>query len=225
MAPSVLSEKLTGVRPITLEDLERFARGLGISASELLADDAAVAPSLRSVRNAIGRQSTQWMRWLDQLERAAAETGGKVIRLTRRMPIVGHIAAGTPILAEENFEGEAVFDAERHFLLRVRGNSMVDAGIYDGDLVHVLKTDDYREGDVIAARVKGAEEATVKYFYLASPGRVLLSPANSRSQMMPEEYDAEDVAIEGKVLGSYRAVEPKKKPRHSRVAERNKGDS
>jgi len=222
MDRSELSNKLSGTRPITLEDVEAFANGLGFNVAEFLAGPTPVSrPTIRRIRDSIGRQSTEWMHWLDQVERSQPAAGaGKVVHLTRRMPIVGDIAAGTPMLAEENFDGEVVFDAERHFLLRVRGDSMIDAGIHDGDLVHVLKTDDYRDGDVVAARVAGSDEATVKYFSLVATGRILLSPANARRGLTPEEFNAEDVVIEGKVLGAYRTVQPKPRRQLRRVAEK-----
>jgi SOS-response transcriptional repressor LexA len=225
MDRTALSEKLSGKRPLTIDEAERLAKVLGKSLTDYI---GAVRPTpvevnYQQLRTSIGMLSTQWMRWVDQLERRGG-TGRKVIPMSRRMPMIGDIAAGTPMLAEENWEGEVVFDTATHFLLHVHGESMIDAGIHDGDWVHVLKTDDYRDGDVVAARVKGAEEATVKYLHLVTQGRVLLSPANRRRGLMPEEYDAEDLEIEGKVLGAYRPIERQERPRLRRVAERKKDE-
>lgn len=120
-------------------------------------------------------------------------------------PLVGHIAAGQPILAEQNIENHvpvASSLAERGaFCLTVHGDSMIEDGIFDGDTVVVDPTLRPRKGDVVVALVDG--EATVKYYY--PKGRVVeLRPANSA--MKPIEAPAEFVEIQGVVVALQRAL-------------------
>ncbi len=96
------------------------------------------------------------------------------------VPILGQIAAGTPILAEENIEGllhldKTLIRGDGHFLLKVRGESMKGAGIFDGDLVLVKKQPRAETGEIVAAYLNG--EATVKHFH-SKRGAIELKPAN-----------------------------------------------
>ena len=100
------------------------------------------------------------------------------------VPLLGRIAAGAPVLADENIEDYLTVPSgyageDDHFALRVSGESMVGAGILDGDVVVVRRQDSADEGDVVAALLPGPaeDEATVKRFHLED-GRVLLVPAN-----------------------------------------------
>src|SRR5690348_13131956 len=100
------------------------------------------------------------------------------------VPLVGRVSAGAPILADQNVEEhltlpEDYAGAEDHFALRVQGDSMVGAGILDGDVVVIRRTDQAREGDIVAALVPGPaeDEATVKRFHLDG-GRPLLLAEN-----------------------------------------------
>ena len=108
-----------------------------------------------------------------------------VRRRTVGLPLVGTVAAGLPILATENVEDvlsmpvDLVGEGE-HFMLRVRGDSMVGAGLFDGDLVVVRKQDTGRSGDIVVALVDG-EEATIKRFFKES-GRIRLQPENPSMQ-------------------------------------------
>ncbi|MBD5634883.1 MAG: transcriptional repressor LexA [Candidatus Eremiobacteraeota bacterium] len=113
------------------------------------------------------------------------------------LPIVGRVAAGTPITATENVEGEFVLPAEfarkaGSFMLRVVGESMIDAAILDGDLIVVAPQPDAANGEIVVAMVDG--EATVKRFYRES-GRVRLQPENRTM----EPIYSDDVTILGKV--------------------------
>jgi SOS regulatory protein LexA len=96
------------------------------------------------------------------------------------LPIVGRVAAGTPITATENLDGEFVLPAEfarkpGSFMLRVQGESMIDAAILDGDLIVVSPQPDATNGEIVVALVDG--EATVKRFYREA-GRIRLQPEN-----------------------------------------------
>lgn len=105
----------------------------------------------------------------------------------RDVPLVGHIAAGSPILAEEDIEEvyplpTELVGTDPVFMLRIRGDSMMDVGIYDRDYVVVQKQNTARNGDIVAALVDG-EEATVKRFERTSDG-VVLHPENDAYQPM-----------------------------------------
>jgi len=122
-------------------------------------------------------------------------------RPARHVPLVGDVAAGTDVLAQENVEEllplPADFTGEGPvFMVRVRGDSMIDAGILDGDFVVVRQETDVRKGDVVVAGIPG-EEGTVKTF-TRKGNKVVLVPANAR--LVPMEFDAADVTIYGKVV-------------------------
>jgi repressor LexA len=127
----------------------------------------------------------------------------------QRLPLVGHIAAGGPILADENVEDEiAVPDTIARggadFLLRVRGDSMIEAGILDGDLVVVRRQPEARNGEIVVALVgddEGANEATVKTFYRENGG-IRLQPENSALEPIYAPY----VQVLGKVVGVFRSL-------------------
>jgi repressor LexA len=127
----------------------------------------------------------------------------------QRLPLLGRIAAGSPLLAEENVEDEvAVPEAlggAADFLLTVQGDSMIEAGILDGDTLVVRKQDDAHNGDVVVALVgddEGADEATVKTFHREPDGRVRLQPENSAL----EPIYADHVQVLGKVVGVFRSL-------------------
>ncbi|HLG66822.1 MAG TPA: transcriptional repressor LexA [Acidimicrobiales bacterium] len=119
----------------------------------------------------------------------------------RHVPLVGDVAAGTGVLAQENVEDllplpEAFTGTGSTFMLRVRGESMVGAGILDGDFVVVRQQPEAQPGDVVVAGIPDGE-ATVKTFGLRR-GKVVLSPANPEFE--PIELDPGDVTIYGKVV-------------------------
>jgi repressor LexA len=123
-----------------------------------------------------------------------------------RLPLVGQIAAGGPLLAEENVEDHLTvpetFRAD--FLLRINGDSMVNAGILDGDIVAVRRQQTAQDGDIVAALAgedESADEATVKRFF-RDGGRVRLQPENDAL----EPIYASHVQILGKVTGVFRTL-------------------
>lgn len=102
-----------------------------------------------------------------------------VVRESAAVPILGTIRAGVPLLAQQDLEGYAaadVADPEEHFYLRVTGNSMINAGIRDGDLVLVRRQETAENGQIVACLVDG-EDATLKRFR-AQKGVVILQPEN-----------------------------------------------
>jgi repressor LexA len=124
----------------------------------------------------------------------------------QRLPILGEIAAGGPLLAEQNIEEYVSMPASTKgdFIVRVKGESMVDAGILDGDLVIVQRQQDARNGEIVVALAgddEALDEATVKTFY-REQGRVRLQPENAN---MAPIY-AEHVQILGRVVGVFREL-------------------
>ena len=126
----------------------------------------------------------------------------------RNVPLVGDVAAGTGVLAEENVEEllpmpEQFTGRGPSFMLRVRGDSMVDAGIYDGDYVVVRQQPEADNGDVVVAGIAGGE-ATVKT-YSRKEGRVVLTPANAAYEPMVFGA-ADELTIYGKVVTVVRSL-------------------
>ena len=130
------------------------------------------------------------------------------LALTRRevvnVPVIGTVAAGTPILAEQNIEDYLPIPAEmlpnkEVFMLKVKGNSMIEAGIYSGDKVIVAKQPDAENGDKVVALVD--DSATVKTFYKEN-GHFRLQPENSTMDPIILDH----VEILGKVIGLFRMM-------------------
>ncbi|MEY4633386.1 MAG: LexA repressor [Actinomycetota bacterium] len=122
-------------------------------------------------------------------------------RPSRHIPLVGDVAAGTDVLAQENVEDlipvPSDFTGEGElFMLRVRGESMINAGIFDGDFVVVRQQNVAENGDIVVAGIPG-EEATVKTFK-KSGKTITLLPSNDT--MQPMVFDANDVVVFGKVV-------------------------
>jgi repressor LexA len=181
-------------------------------------------PTVREIGEAVGLASPSTVHaHLANLERAgllkrdptkprALELVGRERReapaspALNKLPLVGQIAAGGPLLAEHNVEDHvAVPETLRgDFLLRVKGESMIDAGILDGDIVVVQRTQDARNGEIVVALAgddESADEATVKRFF-REDGRVRLQPENSAL----EPIYAQHVQILGRVTGVFREL-------------------
>ena len=137
-------------------------------------------------------------------------------RAVVRVPVIGYIAAGEPIPvpnadtwstlgAAESIEltQELTRGKEEVYALKVKGTSMVDALINDGDMVLMQHVQTAENGEMVAAWLKREKEATLKRFYL-EPGRIRLQPANE--EMKPIYADPEDVEIQGKVIGVIRKL-------------------
>jgi repressor LexA len=122
------------------------------------------------------------------------------------LPLVGRVAAGVPILAEEHIEARyqidpGIFAAEPHFLLRVQGMSMRNAGILDGDLVAVHRSTDIKNRQIIVARLE--DEVTVKR-YRQEGHQVWLMPENSDFEPIQIDLREQTLTIEGVVVGVVR---------------------
>jgi repressor LexA len=141
-------------------------------------------------------------RAIELLDRAV--DGVRNIVRPQGLPLVGHVAAGQPILAEENVEEYVVTPGvvggdDGEYLLRVRGESMKDVGIIEGDLVVVRPQETARDGEIVVALV--GEEATVKRFFQESD-HVRLQPENAAM----EPILTKDVRVLGKVVGLMRSM-------------------
>ena len=127
---------------------------------------------------------------------------------TIEIPIVGRVAAGTPILAVQNLEGTVTIDRDflacrsDVFALRVKGDSMINAGIFDGDLVFARQQKTAERGEIIVAQIDN--EATVKYYHPLAD-HVELRPANPRYRPIIVKND-KDFTIAGKLIGVMRKV-------------------
>jgi len=143
------------------------------------------------------------------------EPGGRRPRVVA-VPIIGTIAAGQPIPVptadtwrsydpEETLEvsPDMVGARENIYALRVKGNSMIDALVNDGDIVIMEAASSARDGDMVAAWLKREQEATLKRFYREG-SQVRLQPANET--MQPIRTDAENVEVQGRVIGAVRAL-------------------
>ncbi len=120
------------------------------------------------------------------------------------IPLHGRIAAGVPIEALETSATlpvpAALLGSGEHYALEVSGDSMIEAGILDGDYALIRRTDSARDGEIVVALVRG-EEATLKYLRREN-GRVRLDPANAAYE--PQVYDPREVLIQGKLAGLLR---------------------
>jgi repressor LexA len=143
------------------------------------------------------------------------EPGGRRPRVVP-VPIIGTIAAGQPIPvpsadtwrshdAEETLEvsPEMLAGRENIYALRVKGSSMIDALVNDGDIVIMEAASSARDGDMVAAWLKREQEATLKRFYREG-SQVRLQPANET--MQPIRTDADNVEVQGRVIGAVRAL-------------------
>lgn len=141
----------------------------------------------------------------NQMQSGSAPDYAAEVSETVEIPVVGRIAAGTPILASENVEDHFPVPArflhgQNNFMLSVRGESMIEAGIMDGDYILVEQQNTANNGDIVVAMIDGFEnEATVKTFYKEN-GYIRLQPENS--SMSP--IIVNDVTILGRVRGVFR---------------------
>lgn len=163
------------------------------------------APSVREIGAAVNLRSTasvhyQLRRLRDQGLLSVDGTKNRAITLPEelrggRIPVVGVVTAGLPILAVENIEGYLPWDEEDCFALRVRGDSMIDAGILEGDKVIVHSQETARSGEIVVALLE--DEATIKRLRLEENG-VWLVPENEHYQPIDGRYS--------RIIGKVRAV-------------------
>jgi repressor LexA len=190
-------------------------------------DEHGYPPTVREIGEAVGLASPSTVHaHLANLERAGLikrdPTKPRALELRRdpkpetaradvvhRLPLLGEIAAGGPLLAEQNVEEyvavpEPLARGGEEFLLRVKGDSMINAGILEGDLVVVRRQQDARNGDIVVALAgadETADEATVKRFFREN-GRIRLQPENDALEPIYTDY----VEVLGKVTGVFRSL-------------------
>jgi repressor LexA len=126
---------------------------------------------------------------------------------TDALPIIGKVAAGRPVLTEAHVEkycriGPELFQGKADYLLRVRGLSMRDAGILEGDLLAVQRTETARSGQIVVARL--GDEVTVKRLRLEGP-TAYLEPANPAFETLAVDLERQELCIEGVVVGVIRS--------------------
>lgn len=177
-------------------------------------------PSVREICEAVGLKSTSTVHGhLERLEKKglirrdptkprAIEIVDDDFQLARRemvnVPILGKVAAGSPILAEENIEDYFPLPVNYApnadaFMLRVKGDSMINVGIYENDLILVQQQKTARNGEIVVALLE--DSATVKTFYKESD-QIRLQPENDTM----DPILVKDVSILGKVVGLYRSL-------------------
>ena len=203
-------------RRISQDEMQEIAdKILSFIRSEMLSKG--FAPSVREIGKATGVKSTATIyKYLTRLEamglvrrdaskpRALEILDIHQVRPIALVPIVGQVTAGEPILAIENIIGhlpvpEHLQSKGEIFALKVRGESMIEAGILDGDYIYIKKQNSADNGDIVVAMLE--DEATVKYFY-SDPKGIMLQPANPAF----EPIYAKNCEILGRVLGLYREM-------------------
>jgi len=177
-------------------------------------------PSVREIANAVGLKSTSTVHGhLQRLEKRgllhrdamkprAMEVVGDpnfIRNATVAVPVVGHVQAGVPILAEQNLEDyvsipEVMLGRGDHFILRVHGDSMINAGIMDGDYIIVLQQNHASNGDIIVAMLD--DSATVKRFFKEENGTYRLQPENPTM----EPIYTKELTIVGEVVSLFRLI-------------------
>ena len=177
------------------------------------------APSVRDIGASLGIKSTSSVHlYLHNLEakgfieqdankKRTIRICAPYSRVSGKVPLLGAITAGLPILAVENFEGfvdlpwnSSKYSSDELFALKVKGESMIDAGIFDGDVVIVRKSAYADNGQIVVALIE--DEATVKTFY-REDGHFRLQPENRTM----EPIIVDDVALLGVVVASFRQYE------------------
>lgn len=176
-------------------------------------------PSVREIGEKVGLSSSSTVHsYLHMLEadgkihrdptkpRAIELVGDNPWESLVRVPLVGNVAAGVPITAEENIEevfnvpASLIGTQDDTFMLRVQGESMINVGIFDGDYIFVKEQNTAKDGEIVVALVEN-EEATVKRIFFEKD-RVKLQPENDTMKPFYEK----NVAVLGKVIGVYRQM-------------------
>jgi repressor LexA len=179
---------------------EELAKGLGISSLATVYKHVVALQEKGLLRRGFNRS-----RSIDLIDKAADRRRAQRAFAARQMlPLAGRIAAGKPIEAIENKETISLSDVTGTrdvFVLEVRGDSMIDDHILEGDYVLVEKTERAENGQIVVALVD-EDEATLKRLYREKDGVVRLQPANAR--MQPMRIPAQRVKVQGRVIGVLR---------------------
>lgn len=176
--------------------LRRAAQDLGIS-------HTAVAQTLKRLEEkGLIKREGRYGRAIHLINQAGQSAG---LHRWREVPVIGRITAGIPMYAQQEWEESIVVDAELYkgenlFALRVKGNSMINAGILHSDLAICTPRQYASDGEIVVALI-GGEEATVKRFY-ARPDHIVLKPENPAYESM--HYGFDEILVQGKVIGIQR---------------------
>jgi repressor LexA len=177
-------------------------------------DDTGMPPTRADIARTLGFKSANAA---EEHLKALAKKGviklvastSRGIRLTEQngLPIVGRVAAGAPILAQEHVDNycdlsPSFFSPPAHYLLEVKGDSMINAGIFDGDLLAVHSTTNVREGQIAVVRIE--DEVTVKRWHRKSPSQVSLIAENPDYAPIEVDLSEQEVSIEGISVGVIR---------------------
>lgn len=159
-------------------------------------------PVLQAIARVL-RVNPDWMVGKSDVKESQLSVPDNIIQVPRvsSIPILGAIACGDPILAEENIDGEVDLPEHIHadFALRCKGDSMINARIHDGDIVYIKQQPTVHNGEIAAVLIE--DEATLKRVYL-SPGTVILQPANPNYEpMVYTGAQLDEIRILGKAVG------------------------
>lgn len=183
-------------------------------------DENGFPPTVRDICKSLGIKSTATV--YDYINRLKSmgllnktENKKRAVAVTRsdsvRVPLLGTVTAGQPIFATENYDGyytlpSAEFKGDGLFMLRVKGESMIDAGIFDGDKIVVRRQEDAENGDVVVALFDDgiSEGATVKRFFRKN-GKIILHPENPTMDDFVLD-EGSGVQILGRVIGLLRSM-------------------
>ncbi|MBR2930534.1 MAG: transcriptional repressor LexA [Clostridia bacterium] len=170
-------------------------------------------PTLREIADEVGLDKSNVSRYLSEMEERGmiSRTGGargvetermrKLVGRVVHLPVVGEIACGSPILAEENIESyvtisASFLDAGDHFILRARGESMINVGIRNGDYVIIRKQQYANEGDIVVAMVDGSDCTLKRYYIDRQQRKIRLHPENDAlSDMYFDTIAIQGVAV------------------------------
>lgn len=191
--------------------LEELAKLVGVSAPTIQRYESGEIKNVRrdkiaNLAKALNVSPSYLMGWEDENEEPILENIPGIILPVKmkKIPILGTIACGEPIFAEENYEGYFMLDTNlpvADFVLKAKGDSMVEANIFDGDLVFFKKQSDVDNGSIAAVLIE--DEATLKKIY-KSDNTLILQPCNSHyDPIIISEKDHKSVRILGQMIGVY----------------------
>ena len=187
-------------------------------------EETGISPSFEEMKEALDLKSKSGVHrlisaleergFIRRLPKPANDLGARTTNVPAQMPeaandvidipLHGRIAAGAPIEALEDHQSlpvpAALLGPGEHFALEVSGDSMIEAGIFDGDYALIRRSDTARDGDIVVALVEN-EEATLKYLWREG-GRIRLDPANASYE--PQLYESRAVQVQGKLAGLLR---------------------
>lgn len=193
---------LTSKQSLVLQTIQHLAQQLGyLPTLEEIGQEIGIGRSTihKHIRTLINNN------YLQEADGKAAYQLAEPFEEEGSLPYMGRIAAGCPIEAipdQQNINLAQLFCGPDRYILKIAGDSMIEAGIWDEDFVVIQKASTAREGDIIVALVD-RYEATLKYYHPKDTGVVELRPANSQMESM--FYPADQVEIQGKMIGVFRS--------------------